>query len=731
MLTVLILVVALYSRYVEWQTLLNHERERLTLEADFISARLSELSEDALILAEMAAVNRRSGNSSVKLSNDFLAFSRHRKIYDQIRLLDARGMEIIRVNRNDAGPLLVPAEQLQDKSERPYFKESMTPGQGVRISSLDLNQEFGKVEIPLNPVVRISTPVKADGGIIVGVIVMNYRAVDLLNYLRRAQENVHGALYLVNTEGRMIAGPGENGDSSRFLLAENDVLTPVWPDWTADITHRSDQFGDVGHIFDEILITQNVQLPGNSIGKVAQAEDWLLLLKFQDNYSPLTASNLTILLLLVILASSGFLSIQWIRGRRKSNRARLHLLDELQIARQKAEEASRAKGDFLANMSHEIRTPLNAIMGMTHLALKTEVNDRQKDYLSKIETSANSLLTIINDILDFSKIEAGKLQMEEIEFKLSDVLRDVSGVLALKAQEKGLEMAFFTDPEVPEKLNGDPLRLGQVLLNLLSNAIKFTEKGTVTASIRVVEESGDTVRLKFKVRDTGIGLTEEQQTLLFNSFSQADTSTTRRFGGTGLGLSICKKLVEMMDGEIWVESEYGRGSAFNFTASFKPAHQRKKTILPPDLKRLRVLVVDDNENSRELLAEMLRSFSFQVELTSSAPAALVSIWNNEASYDVVLMDWSMPEMDGITASRIIKERLGEKAPAIIIITAFGNEQIREKARTEVSGFLIKPVQQSVLLETILDCFHWEGRDIKSIPKTLNNDYDFQGARILL
>ncbi len=307
--------------------------------------------------------------------------------------------------------------------------------------------------------------------------------------------------------------------------------------------------------------------------------------------------------------------------------AMLNMMEDLDEARNEAEDATKAKSDFLANMSHEIRTPMNAIMGMAHLALKTDLTAKQSDYLKKVDISAKSLLGIINDILDFSKIEAGKLDMESVDFQLEDTLDNISTLVGIKTQEKGLELLFKTDRSVPTALVGDPLRLGQILINLSNNAVKFTDAGEIVVSTELVKKDKAQVTLKFSVHDTGIGMTDEQAAKLFQPFAQADSSTTRKYGGTGLGLTISKRLAEMMGGEIWVESNAGQGSTFSFTANFGLGKEKAKKRFKPsqDLRGMKVLVVDDNATSRGIFQEMLESFSFEVTLAASGQEGLTEL----------------------------------------------------------------------------------------------------------
>ncbi|MGD2024075.1 MAG: response regulator, partial [Desulfobacterales bacterium] len=420
---------------------------------------------------------------------------------------------------------------------------------------------------------------------------------------------------------------------------------------------------------------------------------------------------------------------------------RKRMEDEIIEAKQIADEANKAKSDFLANMSHEIRTPMNAVIGMTHLALKTELTAKQKDYLHKIQSSANSLLGIINDILDFSKIEAGKLDMESVDFNLEDVLDNLGNLISVKAQEKeDLEVLFATAQNVPRYLVGDPLRLGQILINLANNAVKFTDTGEIVVSTDLVKKNKDRITLKFSVSDTGIGLTEEQAGKLFQSFTQADTSTTRKYGGTGLGLTISKRLVEMMDGQIWVESEPGQGSTFAFTATFGLGREEVKKRFAPvgDLRGMKVLVVDDNPTSREILRDMLESFSFEVTLAATGQEGITEIEkaDKDKPFDLVIMDWKMPGMDGIEASKHIKENPNIKhIPQVVMVTAYGREEVMQKAeKIGLDGFLLKPVSPSVLFDTIIQAQGEEVPDTSPIAPGRGNAEalaNIKGAKILL
>jgi two-component system sensor histidine kinase/response regulator len=423
----------------------------------------------------------------------------------------------------------------------------------------------------------------------------------------------------------------------------------------------------------------------------------------------------------------------------RNSRKMFYQNKELKRQRQLAEAATKAKSEFLANMSHECRTPLNAVIGMSHLALQTSLTPKQRYYLDTISSSAHTLLEVINDILDFSKIEAGKMDLELVDFELDEILTNLDNLFNLTAQQKGIELLFQYTADVPQKLRGDPLRLSQILSNLVNNAIKFTEQGEIVVKIEPLSQDEETITLQFSVSDTGIGISKEQQNKLFHAFSQVDASTTRKYGGSGLGLAICERLVKLMDGRIWVESEAGLGSTFFFTAVL--GYDQSKWECNPNLlsnwENIRVLVIDPKPVAAGILTDMLKSLGFQVTAAVSREQGLAFLKDRSHDFDIILLDQVIMVMDVLGKSLINFDEIKHRSKFIITRNYILNEQLDDGGILGQFKCLTKPITQSQLLNALMEVLD-EGRD-KSLsfkqyryePVFPGQVVDVKGARVLL
>lgn len=438
----------------------------------------------------------------------------------------------------------------------------------------------------------------------------------------------------------------------------------------------------------------------------------------------------------------GIQTIFWdITNQRNAEQALLAEREQLRTAKLAADEANRAKSDFLANMSHEIRTPLNAIIGMTDLLLESQLNPSQHEYLRMIQDSGEALLTLINDILDFSKIEAGKLELDCSTFDIRDSLGDLMKGLGFRAHSKGLELAFRVDDKIPRYLHGDPGRIRQIVVNLVGNAIKFTDAGEIVLEIECLKQSADQVTLRFVVADTGIGIAPEHREKIFQAFEQADASTTRRFGGTGLGLAISSRLVHLMQGRIWVESELGKGSRFLFEIELSidatPQTERRSDT-PASLHGIRVLIVDDNATNRRILKDMLSNWGMNPVTCSGGELALQAMADaraEEDSFKLVISDMNMPDVDGLMLARsIIEQSLLNPANVIILTSGIRPHQSSDLRGLGIPQHLLKPVKQSEMYDAIVSSLSASGYAMsrgKQVAERAESERPTTSLRILL